>query len=91
MTHVITALPKPAAVLKCVGGENGLFAGATPGLVWVDASTSDRTQTIALGEEAQKRGIVMLEGTMTGKKTNLHKNRPVFNILTFLRWRCFSS
>ena len=89
MTHVITALPKPAAVLKCVGGENGLFAGATPGLVWVDASTSDRTQTIALGEEAQKRGIVMLEGTMTGKKTNLHKNRPVFNILTLFQVALF--
>ena len=30
-THVVTALPKPAAVLACVNGENGLFAGARQG------------------------------------------------------------
>ena len=30
-SHVITALPKPAAVLACVNGSNGLFAGAREG------------------------------------------------------------
>jgi len=45
-THIITALPKPAAVVKCVEGENGLFEGALPGLVWVDASTSGFGETL---------------------------------------------
>merc|ERR1719378_1479019 len=44
-THIITALPKPAAVMACVNGVDGLFAGAQPGLVWCDASTTDRKQS----------------------------------------------
>ena len=32
-SHVITALPKPAAVLACVNGPNGLFAGAREGKI----------------------------------------------------------
>lgn len=76
-THIITALPKPIAVIKCVEGENGLFAGSSPGLVWVDASTSDRAQTIELGKQAKEHGIIMLEGTMTGGAVSLRENNMV--------------
>ena len=76
-THIITALPKPIAVIKCVEGETGLFAGASPGLVWVDASTTDRKQTIELGQQAKEKGIIMLEGTMTGGMMALKNNKMV--------------
>ena len=58
-------------------GETGLFAGAKEGLVWVDASTSDRSQTIELGKRARAKGIIMLEGTMTGGAVSLRNNNMV--------------
>ena len=76
-THVVTALPKPAAVLACVNGENGLFAGAREGFVWCDASTTDRKQTIELGKLASEKGVIMLEGTMTGGMMALRQNKMV--------------
>ena len=58
-------------------GNKGLFAGAKPGLVWADASTTDRNQTIALGKQAAEKGVIMLEGTMTGGMMALRNNKMV--------------
>ena len=60
-----------------IPSDKGLFAGAKPGLVWADASTTDRNQTIELGKQAAEKGVVMLEGTMTGGMMALRNNKMV--------------
>ena len=74
---VFTCLPKPEHVLAVVDGEDGLLAGAAPGMVWIDASTTNFRQTQSLARRAGERGVRMLEGTITGGVRALQKNNMV--------------
>ena len=59
---VVTCLPKPEHILDVVNGEEGLFAGAKSGMVWIDTSTTDFKQTRALAQTAQERGVLHARG-----------------------------
>jgi 3-hydroxyisobutyrate dehydrogenase len=88
---VVTCLPKPEHILEAVNGEEGLFAGAKSGMVWIDTSTTDFKQTRALAQTAQERGVCMLEATLTGGVRALQKNNMVClgggNAAAFEAWR----
>jgi 3-hydroxyisobutyrate dehydrogenase-like beta-hydroxyacid dehydrogenase len=49
-----------------VRGENGLAAGARPGLVIVDCSTTDPASTIALHDELKPKGITFIDAPLGG-------------------------
>ena len=88
---VITCLPKPEHVLAAVEGESGLLAGASPGMVWIDASTTNYKQTQALAKQAAAVGVNMLEATLTGGVRALQNNNMVSlaggEAAVFDKWR----
>ncbi len=63
---VLTCLPSPAAVAAAVEGPDGVLAGVRRGGTWIDASTSDRQETLRLAKLAAERGIAVLEAPVTG-------------------------
>ena len=74
---VITCLPKPEHILAAVEGKDGLLEGASPGLTWIDTSTTNYKQTRALAEKAATVGADMLEATLTGGVRALQRNNMV--------------
>lgn len=63
---VFTCLPSPRAVDAVIAGPDGLLAGAHPGLVWVDNSTTDQDETMRLAALCAGHGVTMLEAPVTG-------------------------
>ncbi|CAB4753702.1 MAG: NAD-binding protein [Actinobacteria bacterium] len=63
---VFTCLPSPRAIDAVVDGENGIFCGLAKGATWIDMSTNDRSETLRLGEIANKLGFNTLESPVTG-------------------------
>ncbi len=63
---VFTCLPTPAASLKVVSGPEGVFAGLTPGGIWIEMSTTDRDDIVRLAKEVAKSDIGVLEAPVTG-------------------------
>lgn len=49
-----------------VRGPDGLGAGAKPGLVIVDCSTTDPNSTIALNEELKPKGVTLIDAPLGG-------------------------
>jgi 3-hydroxyisobutyrate dehydrogenase-like beta-hydroxyacid dehydrogenase len=63
---IITSLPGPLQVEAVVLGEDGVLAGARPGSVWIDMSTSSPELVRRIGEMAAERGIAVLDAPVTG-------------------------
>lgn len=74
---VITCLPKPEHILDVVDGKNGLLNNASPGMVWIDTSTTDFKQTQELANKAKAKNVLMLEATLTGGVHALQNNNMV--------------
>jgi len=60
---VVTCLPSPA-VSAAVLAE--ILQAAKPGLAWIEMSTNDRDNMLALAEKAAKAGVQALECPVTG-------------------------
>lgn len=58
----VTGSPQVEATMR---GENGLLAGARPGTVIVDCSTSNPVSTLALAAEAQARGVHFVDAPLS--------------------------
>ena len=58
----VTGSPQVEANLR---GENGLLAGAKPGTIIVDCSTSNPVSTLALAAEAQARGVHFVDAPLS--------------------------
>ena len=58
----VTGSPQVEATMR---GENGLLAGAKPGTVIIDCSTSNPVSTLALAEEAQARGVHFVDAPLS--------------------------
>jgi len=65
-TCVITCLPSPAAVSRCLEGESGVLAGMEPGTTWIDMSTNDFAEVQRIAGLAAELGISCLEAPVTG-------------------------
>lgn len=59
----VTGSAQVEAVLK---GENGIIAGAKPGTVIVDCSTSDPTVTVKLAAELEAKGLHLADAPLGG-------------------------
>ncbi len=51
-------------VQAAIRGEDGILAGARPGLIVIDTSTSDPTVTMMLAEELAKQGIDLVDAPL---------------------------
>ncbi len=58
----VTGSPQVEAVVR---GENGVLAGARPGLILIDCSTSNPVSTLALAAEAQARGVHFVDAPLS--------------------------
>lgn len=58
----VTGSPQVEATMR---GENGLLAGARPGTVIIDCSTSNPVSTLALADEAQARGVHFVDAPLS--------------------------
>ena len=63
---VFTCLPSPAASRAVVAGPNGVLDGLAKGACWIEMSTNDRDEILALAETARAKGIATLEAPVTG-------------------------
>ena len=68
---VITMVPNSPHVRAAVLGKDGVAEGAKPGLVLIDMSSIDPTESKKIGEECMKYGIEMLDAPMVGGKKDL--------------------
>lgn len=58
----VTGSPQVEALVR---GPDGLLAGAKPGTVIVDCSTSNPVSTLALAAEARERGVVFVDAPLS--------------------------
>ena len=63
---VFTCLPSPSASRAVVAGTDGVLEGLAGGGCWIEMSTNDRDEILALAELAKARGIATLEAPVTG-------------------------
>jgi 2-hydroxy-3-oxopropionate reductase len=63
---VITMLPDSPQVQAVMTGENGVLAGAKAGTLVIDMSTISPLVTQQLAQEAQTRGVRMLDAPVSG-------------------------
>ena len=68
---VITMVPNSPHVRAAVLGKDGVAEGAKPGLVLIDMSSIDPTESKKIGEECMKYGIEMLDAPVSGGKKDL--------------------
>ena len=63
---VITMVPNSPHVRAAVLGKDGVAEGAKPGTVLIDMSSIDTSESNAIGAEAAKYGIDMLDAPVSG-------------------------
>jgi 3-hydroxyisobutyrate dehydrogenase len=62
---VVTCLPLPEHVRQNMVGEDGALAGMSPGVTWVDVSTTDYHNTLYLAGKAKALGVYCIEGPVS--------------------------
>lgn len=63
---VLTMLPDSPDVEAVVGGEDGVFANAPKGALWIDASTIRPDVAVALADRAREAGLRPLDAPVSG-------------------------
>jgi 2-hydroxy-3-oxopropionate reductase len=63
---LITMLPDGPDVRSVATGEDGLLAGAHPGLLWIDMSTISPVTTRELARLASERGVALVDAPVSG-------------------------
>ena len=63
---VVTMLPDTPAVEAVMAGPDGVLAGARPGLLAIDMSTTDPAAARALAERASETGVALLDAPVSG-------------------------
>ena len=63
---IITIVPDSPDVEAVAAGEDGIFAHAKPGAVWVDCSSIRPDVAVTLAERARDRGIAAVDAPVSG-------------------------
>lgn len=63
---IITMLPNSPNVREAVLGKDGVIEGAKPGTVLIDMSSIDPTESKAIGQELEIKGIDMMDAPVSG-------------------------
>jgi 2-hydroxy-3-oxopropionate reductase len=66
---VITMLPDSPDVEGVALGEDGVFANAKPGLLYIDASSIRPDVSARIAEEGQRRGVRVVDAPVSGGET----------------------
>ncbi|MGF1562686.1 MAG: NAD(P)-dependent oxidoreductase [Geminicoccaceae bacterium] len=62
---VVMCVTSSVQVEDLVRGENGILQAARPGMIVIDASTSDPASTLALADELGRAGVTLLDAPMS--------------------------
>ena len=63
---VITCLPSPAISREVMQAEDGILTGLRPDAIWLEMSTTDEAEVLALAEEVQARGGQAMDCPVSG-------------------------
>ena len=63
---VITCLPSPAASRAVMEAEDGILAGLSPGMVWLEMSTTDEAEVKRLGAMVEAKGATPMDSPVSG-------------------------
>lgn len=63
---IITMLPNSPHVRTVVLGENGILTSAKPGTILIDMSSIDPTESKAIAEKLNEKGVMMLDAPVSG-------------------------
>jgi len=63
---LITCLPTPQNVSRCLEGDSGALAGMPAGGTWIDMSTNDLGEVQRIARRAADEGVDTLESPVTG-------------------------
>jgi 3-hydroxyisobutyrate dehydrogenase len=97
MDAIVTMLPAGAQVREIYLGPDGIIAKSKPGTLLIDSSTIDVASARAVGEAAEKNGVLMVDapvsggvggaqgGTLTfmvgGTEKAFEKAKPILNLM----------
>lgn len=63
---VITCLPSPAACSAVMEAEDGVLAGLSEGMIWLEMSTTDSTEVSRIGELVKAKGAMPVDCPVSG-------------------------
>ncbi|MEM8709023.1 MAG: NAD(P)-dependent oxidoreductase [Actinomycetota bacterium] len=63
---VMTSLPGPVQISSAGQMEDGLLPNMRPGTTWIDLSTNDLDTARMLAEEAERRGVALIDAPVSG-------------------------
>jgi len=63
---VVTCVPNDAAITTVISGDEGLLAGASEGLVIIDASTVSPLTSQTMARRASQQGVTLLDAPISG-------------------------
>jgi 3-hydroxyisobutyrate dehydrogenase-like beta-hydroxyacid dehydrogenase len=78
--HVILSLPDSNAVRQVVEGPKGILEAKPLPRYIIDTTTGDPEQTMALAERLRRRGIYMLDSTISGSSQQVRDRAAVFMV-----------
>jgi 3-hydroxyisobutyrate dehydrogenase-like beta-hydroxyacid dehydrogenase len=78
--HVVLSLPDTNAVQQVVEGPKGLLEAEPLPKYIIDTTTGDPEQTIMLAERLRRRGICMLDSTISGSSRQVSDRAAVFMV-----------
>ncbi|MGI9286381.1 MAG: NAD(P)-dependent oxidoreductase [Pseudomonadales bacterium] len=62
----ITCLPSPQACSQVMEAGDGVIAGLTPGMIWLEMSTTDSAEVARIGELVKARGATAVDCPVSG-------------------------
>lgn len=74
---VLTALPRPEHVSAAFAGDDGILAGISPGMTWIEHSTTDFLNTLQLKSAVEAKGAHCVEAPFTGGMQILREGKMV--------------
>ena len=78
--RVILSLPDTDAVLKVVEGPGGILEAQSLPTHIIDTTTGDPDETISLAQRVARKGIALLDSTISGSSSQVRDRQAVFMI-----------
>ena len=63
---IITCLPSPAASAAVMEAEDGIIAGLSEGMVWLEMSTTDEAEVKRLAAKVEAKGAMPMDSPVSG-------------------------
>jgi 3-hydroxyisobutyrate dehydrogenase and related beta-hydroxyacid dehydrogenases len=63
---IITCLPSPKICSEVMESKEGIIEGLSSNKIWLEMSTTDKTEVIRLGKLVKEKGCIPLDGPVSG-------------------------